>query len=267
MTLLALSGLIVTVPAGLSRFVAAQAVGSPVVPLLGTLLPLVAVTLGATTVRAVEDARGVLYVDLARHTEAAARSAARLQAVLGHEQQRLARTLHADVQSVVNAAGIALDRADRAGELTPAVIDEIADRIAGAVERFLGGGGSDRPLCGRLEDVRLLWAGVCEVRLDVDTAMRDRVDDDPIARDLVVDIVSEACANPVVHGGASRVEVSVASAREGEVALIIRDDGVRRVGGDGEGGLGSEVLRATCTMAELTLGEDGATLEVGVPLG
>ena len=271
LALVALSGLTVAAPAALSRLVDAQVAVSPVVSLLGTLLPLVAVTIGATTVRAVEDARGVLDADLARHTESAARNAARLQAVLGHEQQRLARTLHADVQSAVNAGGIALDRADRAGGVTPAIVEGVADRIAGAVERFLGGGGSDRPLCDRLEDVRLLWTGVCEVRLDVDAAMRDRVDDDPIARDLIVDLVAEACANAAVHGGASSVEVSVASSRAGEVALTVRDDGVRRAGGDrgggGEGGLGSEVLRASCTRVRLTLGDDGATLEVGVPLG
>lgn len=267
LVLVALSGLTVAIPAGLSRLVGSQVVGSPVVSLLATLLPLVAVTLGATTVRAVEDGRGVLDADLVRHTEAAARNAARLQAVLGHEQQRLARTLHADVQSAVNAAGIALDRADRTGGLTAEIVEDAADRIAGAVERFLAGGGSDRPLCDRLEDVRLLWVGVCEVRLDVDAGIRDLVDGDPIARDLVVDLVAEGCANAAVHGGASRVEVSVASAREGEVTLFVRDDGVRRDGGGGGTGLGSEVLRASCTRARLTLGDDGATLEVGVPLG
>lgn len=240
--------------------------------LLASFLPMLAVTLGATTVRAVDAARGALDADSARNADAAARTAARVQAVLGHEQRRLARSLHADVQSAVNAAGIALDRADRRGAVTSELVDEVVGRIAAAIERFLASGPSDRTLRDRLQDVERLWAGVCAVVFDVDGDVAPRVDADPIARELIVDLIAEACANAVVHGGAARVDVRIDLTHDDEVMLDVRDDGTRRqgptrAGGEGQRGLGSAMLRASCTRFGLDLQADGAVLTATVPLG
>jgi hypothetical protein len=173
-----------------------------IVPFLASFVPLVALTLGVSLVAVVERERAQLQHELAWHSAAATRAAARMQAVVGHEQQRLARALHADVQAAVNAASLMLDHADRDGAVTPELVDDVAARIAVSVERFLGGSASRQPLIDRLDEVRALWSGVCRVRTDLAGDAESRIDADIVARELIVDLVAEACANAVVHGGA-----------------------------------------------------------------
>ena len=246
---------------------------------LASFVPLLAVTLGATSVRAVEEQRATFAHRLAQENVRASRAAARTQAVLAHEQHRLARTLHADVQAAVNAASLVLDRAAREDAVTQDVIDEVAARIAGAVERFLGSGASEQPLVERLDEVRAVWNGVCAVDVDVAEEVAERVDADPVIRELLVDLVAEGCANAVVHGGAERVRVGLTVGAAGddrespadEVVLTVEDDGTRRAAdplrtGSARRGLGSEVLRASCTRSTLEMADRGSVLTAAVPL-
>lgn len=242
------------------------------VALLAAFVPLLVVTLGATVVRAVEQGREVLAADLVRQSARAAWTAARTQAVVAHEQHRLARTLHADVQAAVNAAGLMLDRADREGAVMPELVDDVAGRIAASVERVAAGDAPERSLTDGLDEIRGLWAGVCDVHADVAPEVVGRVDADAVTRELLVDLVGEACANAAVHGGASRVTVRLDLTSDGEVALVVEDDGTRGSGNgapraSSRGGLGSEVLRASCTSFRITPGPAGTTLTASIPVG
>jgi signal transduction histidine kinase len=241
-----------------------------IVAVTGSLVPLLVVIVGTSLAGAIAADRSALEADLARQRAEAARAAARVQAVLGHEQRRLARSLHADVQATINAAGLLLDRADREGVVMPSVFDEAAARIATSVERFLAGGASQEPIGDRLSEVRALWAGVCTIAIELDDAVAARIDEDTVIRELIVDIVTEACANAVVHGDAGEVSVRITLADE-EVELDIVDDGSRReahdIAPDGSGGLGTDMLRASCTSFALDLGERGGRLHAVLPLG
>jgi len=243
--------------------------------IVASFLPMLAVTLGASLVAAVTEGRVALEDGLARQRAETVRMAARVQAVLGHEQRRLARSLHADVQATVNAVGLMLDRADREGTVSPELLADVAERIAVSVERFLSGAASTMPLVDRLEQVLMLWAGVCRIDLQVGDASAARIDADPVARELIVDLVTEACANAVVHGHASEIQVRV-DVTDAEVSLDVIDDGTRRSGRAGveersgdspEGGLGTAVLQASCTSFALEAREAGGRLRAKVPLG
>lgn len=256
-----------------SAGVAAPSVGT--VALVASFVPFLVVTLGASVIDAVAEERAGLRAALADQARATARAAARMQAVLAHEQQRLARTLHADVQAAVNAASLLLDRAARDDVVTPELVDDAAGRIGDAVERFLRGSASDAALEARLDEVRALWAGVCAATVDVAPDVTARIEGDAVTRELLVDLVAEGCANAVVHGGARHVTVTIGLADEGaELQLTITDDGrptLRPVGSGGSAGaersgLGSEVLRASCTRWELRHGEAGSVLTANVPL-
>lgn len=255
------------------------------VAFLASFVPLVVVTAGMSLSRAVERERAVLEQELALQIASATRAAARMQAVVAHEQHRLARSLHADVQAAVNAASLMLDHAARAGTVTPALVDEVAARVAASVERFLRGGASSRPFVERIEEVRALWSGICDVRMDVTADVARRIDGDAVTRDLIVDLIAEACANAVVHGGAHEVRVALMLEQDDEVALRVEDDGASREArwstgsgreasvdvGQHEGhvprGLGSDVLRASCTRFALVPGAAGTTLTASIPLG
>ena len=283
-TLVALMGVAVLTLVGPLLFALLR--GDPIaaigpVMFLASLLPLVVVTAGTSLMRVIERERAVLEKELAVQGASATRAAARLQAVVAHEQHRLARTLHADVQAAVNAAGLMLQRAARSGSVPPALIEGIAARVAASVERFLRGGASSRPFVERIDEVRALWSGVCDVRMVVSQDVASMIDADAVTRDLIVDLIAEACANAVVHGGARKVQVALLHEQDGEVGLRVADDGAVRSaapdsgiavrdepsGGAPQRGLGSDVLRASCTRFALVPGATGTTLTASIPLG
>ena len=277
-TMLGLAGIATLTLAGPTLFAAIRGTAAEelgIVPFLASFVPLATVTVGVSLVAAVERDRTQLQHALQWQSAAATRAAARMQAVVGHEQQRLARALHADVQAAVNAASLVLDHADRDGAVTPELVDDVAARIAVSVERFLGGSASRQPLVERLDEVRALWSGVCRVRTAVAGDAAARIDADSVARELIVDLVAEACANAVVHGAAQEVRIAVTLGPDDEVQLRVEDDGVGHGGAaqDGaapatsSGGLGSAVLRASCTRFALERSSQGATLTASVPLG
>ena len=245
------------------------------VAFVASLVPLLAVTLGTSLVSAVGEGRAGLEVALAREQAEAARAAARVQAVLGHERRRLAQSLHADVQATVNAAGLLLDRAAREGVATQEFVGEVAERIALSVERFLVESSAAHSITERLKEVRDLWMGVCTVSLHLSDAAVDRSDADTVTRGLIVDLVTEACANAVVHGGAGDIRISVIL-DGGEIVLEVVDDGTQRreQGGGYDGvvagataGLGTQILRASCTSFTLELEDHGGRLHARIPLG
>ena len=273
--LLLIAALTVATPMLIAASIGVAAPFAGTVALIASFVPLLGVTLGVTVLDAVAEERAGLRAALAEQARATARAAARTQAVLAHEQQRLARTLHADLQAAVNAASLLLDRAARDDAVTPELVDDAAGRIGDAVERFLRGSVSDAALEARLDEVRALWAGVCAVTVDVGPDVIARIEGDTVTRELLVDLVAEACANAVIHGGARRVTAEVTLMDGGaELQLTVTDDGrpaPRPVTsgvsvGPERSGLGSEVLRASCTRWELRHDEAGSVLTANVPL-
>lgn len=143
----------------------------------------------------------------------------------------------------------------------------------------------DLPRFTGIEEVRALWSGICDVRMDVTADVARHIDGDAVTRDLIVDLIAEACANAVVHGEAHEVRVALMLEQDDEVALRVEDDGASREArwstGSSEGvsagagqhegdvprGLGSEVLRSSCTRFALMPGDRGSTLAASIPLG
>ena len=229
------------------------------------LVPLVLATLAVSLVRAVELTLSSGRAELARHRDALAREAARVNAQLVHERRTIARGLHGSVQAAVNAGSLAIDRAARDGAVAPAVLEGVADNIRRAIDELRAGTESGAALHEQLAGVKGVWSGVCEVVFDVDPGLTPRLDADPVCSGLLIDVVREACANAVMHGGATSAVVTVRPADGAQIEVTVEDSGATRHPMRGRG-LGSEILEASCTFWALDLREDGATLTAVLPL-
>ena len=185
---------------------------------------------------------------------------ARTNAQLIHERRDIARRVHNSVQAAVNAARLTLDQI---GEPDPALFDQVTGRIADAVEQLL----ADAPakgLTAQLDGLEELWSGVCTVSWTLDDAAGDQLDSDAVVASLVGDIIYEACANAVVHGHATRVEIAVVCEQAGAaVRVTVRDNGVlhRPVAP----GMGSQILASVCTSWELEREGDETVLTAVMP--
>ena len=270
---------------------------------LGFTAPFLVVTGVVSLLEAAAAALDDVRDAAARANAEVATAVARVNGALLQERRGFARHLHASVQAAVNAACILIERATVDGRSDPAVVDRAARIIDEAVAGLLAttdtatalGTASDAAIGGaddleeRLAAVRTTWSDVADVRTDIDASAGARLAADAVARATVCDLIAEACANAVVHGGAGRVDVTVRDAGTREVVLVVADDGTaeharrradrgdvevtagggRRVDGGAVGGvtgLGSAALTAACSWWTLERTPEGTRLSAAVPV-
>jgi signal transduction histidine kinase len=260
--------------------------------LVGFTAPLLLITMATSLLPATERALGATRERLAELNADLAAASARANALLEHERRLFARQLHASVQPAVNAASLMIERATRDGRVDPTVLTGAAEVIEVAVERLFDAAGSgadggtggresgEADLDARLAAIAATWEGLADVTVDLDVGVRAHLMSDPIARATLCDVIAEACANAVIHGSASRIDVAVrpegdAAGGEGArgaagsaltaVELRVADDG-RAPATRQDQGLGSRILTASSTRWTLDHRDDGTVLTAVLPV-
>lgn len=192
---------------------------------------------------------------------------ARIAQRVRHERHVLGAWLHGPTQSSLLAVAARIERADdegRAAAITAALPD-----LAGAIEAVQGlVEGIDRPAPvdeAAIRDLVRMWQGVLAVDVEVAPEAEARFVSDPSVHATVVDLLAEALANAVRHGGAGtahvRIEVLAGPAR---LLVEVVDDGV--LAEEPEPGMGSRLLDAVALRWRLAERDDGWTsLTVEVP--
>lgn len=201
----------------------------------------------------------------ARLHEAELRSA---ELELVDQRVRIARELHdvvAHGMSVITVqAGFAGLVADDAVEVRTAlgVIERAGRQTLDEMRTLLEvlrdgseGAPSLRP-APRIRDLESVVAGIRETGIEVDfTAVDPATELSALMELTAYRIVQEALTNVVKHSGASRVVVSV-EPREGELVVVIQDDGAVRPAAATQPGHGITGMRERCHIL-------GGTLEIG----
>jgi len=182
----------------------------------------------------------------------------------------IADRLHGDLQGELLAAAARIDRLGRDDVAIRAELALVGERLEGAMST--GTGVAPLPLHVRLRDLQARWAGLLDVRIELDVA-------GPLgarSKDLIVGIVSEALTNARRHGMAQTVFVRVIGQHEDGTGVLVQvdDDGIgpRK----GSAGIGSAHLDAVApgawsrvrreaggTRLEVALAGDGGGLRVG----
>jgi hypothetical protein len=233
---------------------------------VGYVTPLLLVTAAVSLIEATEDALRAARTQMARTVDELAQAVARINALLTHERRVFARRLHASVQAAVNAGSLMLERALAGGGADVDVTERVGRLIEAALldlDRYDGDGAPD--LVGRLAAIAETWDELCDIIVDLDATLAPRLARDPIGAATLGDLIAEACANAVVHGGAGLVTVAVRLEGADQARLHVSDDGtathpMRR------DGLGTRTLEAHCTTWALTSSEDGTTLDATLPI-
>jgi anti-sigma regulatory factor (Ser/Thr protein kinase) len=140
---------------------------------------------------------------------------------------RLARALHGPVQSVIRAAAGCLRAEAASGEAQPAIIQAVvtdaAESLSGIVLVSQGG----ESFQSRLDNVAATWRPLVAVEHDVGAIALEMMYQDPVCAEILVDVIAEAVANAVRHGGARNLTIYVAVVDEGgeAIAAEVIDDG------------------------------------------
>jgi signal transduction histidine kinase len=154
--------------------------------------------------------------------------------------------IHGTVQSSLTAALMHLQKQNGTDE-TP--IDLVRREIGRALEALRMRERVARNLSTAITELTETWQGVCDIELSISDAARQALLADPDLCLCTQEILKEAVANAVRHGGASQLTVSLEVYGGHSLVLEAVNNG-RVVGagaepgfGDGGGGLGSQIIR------------------------
>lgn len=231
---------------------------------LSVTIPILAIALLILGIRTVAE----LFTAVTRRAEEAnsdlAWEVARVNETLLQERRFLATTVHGPIQSAIASAGLALDSSIADGVPADRAWARARDRIASVVAGLAEGPPERRDLLHELQEVSGMWAGVCDVVVEMDDEAVRALALDWVCAGTVSDLVTEAVANAAMHGRATSVDVRVSHEDGAVLRVVVVDDGTPGETGDSRG-LGSQLLDEVALSWDRRLTPHGATIEVLLP--
>lgn len=142
-----------------------------------------------------------------------------------HQRRALSRALHGPVQSAIEAAALQLELAMLAGPPTHELVADLRSSIVASLDLLGSTAQGGRDARRAVDEIRRMYAGVCEVTATFDTQADERLTVDPICAETLVDVITEATLNAVRHGHARHVDVNVTLSTPTTVTLHVTNDG------------------------------------------
>jgi signal transduction histidine kinase len=193
--------------------------------LLYTLGVLLAISWGVAIIRALRAGRQQVLQNLAAITRELARVRATGEVRLRRERQRLAATVHGDIQSTLMATALRLQHPGFTRSDVPGIIEEAQQKISESLNRV-----QQDTVPATLPEVKdaidSFWQGMLTITWEDDSAVAKSLARDRDLAETVWQVVREAAGNAVKHGQASDLEVTLRLDGPGtHVCVAVSDNG------------------------------------------
>ncbi len=185
---------------------------------------------------------------------------ARLGARLWNERKTIAKSLHRDVQGVLVAAAVRLERAIDDGEEAEQAMSEVRELIELATSFVVQPQTAPR-VDAMLERLCTQWQGVLTVDANLDEALADSLNRDVVARLAFFEIAAEFMMNSVKHGQSRHISITADVEPEHRtLSLSMHNDGIQLSDAAQPAGLGSKMVDAMTITHELANSAGGGVL-------
>lgn len=153
---------------------------------------------------------------------------------------QLAKAIHGQVQAKFLSVALRLGASPKPSkrDLDLAMID-IQESMASVASAFAS---SPDSLMDQLQTIVEVWDGVSELSLEIDDAVLKTIDDFPVSRTCLVEVIGEAVSNASKHSKAPKVQVSVKLSSANQLKLVVRSAGNLTSHEVSRSGYGSHVL-------------------------
>lgn len=193
------------------------------------------------TMKAYWTVRGDVLESLEKRGEKLRWSVVRARQVQWFRQRAISRILHGPVQSVLNAAAMRVDAARAKGNAMTPVLDDARRELQDVFDLMRTSETGSASLSVSIEQWSAVWSALCDIRFDVEPDANHALEQDPVCRTIVSEIITEGISNAIRHGAAHNIDITVARRGEGLVRLTIANDGMPPREDSGAG-LGSRLL-------------------------
>lgn len=210
-------------------------------------------------------AREAALTDLENTNLQLRRANARLTAQLWVDRKAIARSLHRDVQGVLVAAALRLEKNLDAGIPPHVATKEVRDLIEMAANFAI----APQPFPtteAMIAALNELWQGVLELDIDVAADASGALQADPVLRSSCYEIIAEFMNNSVRHGKAAAVIVEAQLLPPATLRLQLINDGRHMALGQIKPGLGTELIESLSVATQWTNGQQrGVRLIADLP--
>jgi signal transduction histidine kinase len=181
-------------------------------------LNLAVVSIGNVLFSAFQSLRWIQLGLVADDNTSAELLVARLRQDLWLTRQRLAKLIHGVAQSRLQAATLLLRKQDT----TQADRNAAATSLQVLVDELFEPGDQNVQFKQNLKNLQALWAGVCEVHVELNSSMLAQLESDSSAAGCLDEFLREAVTNAVKHSGADEVEILVENVPGPALSVRIR---------------------------------------------
>lgn len=188
---------------------------------------------------------------------------ARANETLVQERRHLSLQVHGPLQSTVASISLALQEVGHS-EDSGSSVTRARDKIAEVVDRLEHGPTTQRSLANEIGLLRSTWAGVSDLEVDADPSVLEAIDADWVSAGTVADVLIEAVANAVLHGGATRVWIALRLLNARTVLVEVANNGSQPSQQHGAG-LGSKMLDDVSISWQLEETDEAIVLRVWLP--
>lgn len=154
----------------------------------------------------------------------------------------LAKTVHGTVQSKLLVASLKLANHQQESGIARAALLDIQEAISSI-------DGGDQPevinIADSLSNLKSSWAGACNISVLADHETCDLIDQDPIARACVMEVLRETAANAAKHSGAPFLNIHIEALPGQNIKLQTRSRG--KIESGSTPGFGTQVIAAATT--------------------
>lgn len=188
---------------------------------------------------------------------------ARANETLMQERRVLSMIVHGPLQSTIASISLAIQ--EGVGEQWESTHQQARVKLQEIIDRLENDPLGQRSLTSEVELLVSTWAGVCEVEADVSVEVSDALETDWVAAGTAADVLIEAVSNSAVHGGASRVWITLTLLNERTLLIKVMNNG-SPAAVEAPSGLGSQFLEDVSIAWEREPVDGGVVLRVWLPI-
>lgn len=223
------------------------------------------VSWGLATLPALRFGQLAILEKMATATSDLAQTRARAEVRLWREKQRLAATVHGDIQSILMATALRLQHPEPGRGNVTNILEETRKAIAESL-RKMREMSSPRSFCEVKEHTSDFWAGILAITWTDDDAVEEVVSADPNLAETLWQVIREATANAVKHGRATSIDIQLAVEKSRAVLNFrAKDNGHAATSTQYSGG-GLRLFAAVADTVGMSITEGATELTLALPL-
>jgi signal transduction histidine kinase len=195
---------------------------------LGTIVYVLAIVLlvswGIALIPAIREGQKEIIADMLATTGSVMQVRARNEVRLRREKQRLSSIIHGDIQAILMATALKLQKDTYSHDALHEVVKQAREAIVASLDEATDTT-SKRTLASVQNTLTDFWQGIVNVSWEVAPELHAVVDGDPDLPEMLYQVVREAITNAAKHGRASAVHIELDIDNHNHVVCRVSDDG------------------------------------------